>query len=521
MKHFSIKLLGLIIVLVMSSSNMFAQFSWTKHSGNPLNLHGASGSWDQSLFVPCVIFNGDLNRYEMWFTAWASNPNEGIGFAYSNDGITWTKNPNPVLTPGPTGWDSLNVGTACVIREGGSYKMWYTGFKSATRYPHSIGYATSPDGINWTKHLVPVLEPGTQAWEIAAVGCPSVIKVAGGYWMFYTGEVSNGIALTGRAFSTDGIIWQRDEANNPVLPAGETGTWDRNNFLPKVLELNNTLYMWYTAESNPGVSGTAIGLATSLDTGKTWTKYSENPIITRGQSGSWDYGWIELGSVVLKDSLFYLWYDGQASSTSKGRIGLTTSQNVTPVELTSFTATANDKEVILSWSTATELNNQGFEVQRKFGSNEFVTIGSVKGHGTTTSPNNYTYTDKLTDAGKYFYRLKQTDFGGKYEYSQTLEINWSPFTTYMLDQNFPNPLNPTTTIGFGIPEKGNVRLSVLNILGEEIKILLNEEKEAGYHAIDFNASDLPSSVYFYRIQAVPSSSSRQAFSDTKKMILLK
>jgi hypothetical protein len=187
---------------------------------------------------------------------------------------------------------------------------------------------------------------------------------------------------------------------------------------------------------------------------------------------------------------------------------------IVPVELNSFTATATGKEVTLSWSTATELNNQGFEVQRKFSSNDFLTIGSVKGHGTTTSPNNYTYIDKLTDAGKYFYRLKQIDFGGKYEYSQTVEINWSPFTTYKLEQNYPNPFNPTTTIGFGIPEKGNVRLSVLNILGEEIKVLLNEEKESGYHSVGFDASDLPSGVYFYQIRT-------GSFVQTKQMLLLK
>ena len=192
----------------------------------------------------------------------------------------------------------------------------------------------------------------------------------------------------------------------------------------------------------------------------------------------------------------------------------TSGGNPVPVELSSFTATANGKEVILNWSTATELNNQGFEVQRKFRSNDFATVGSVRGNGTTTSPNNYTFIDKLIDAGKYFYRLKQIDFGGKYEYSQVVEVNWSPFTTYKLEQNYPNPFNPITTIGFGIPDKGNVRLSVLNILGEEIKVLLNEEKEAGYHSIDFSASDLPSSVYFYRIQA-------GSFVETKKMILLK
>ena len=199
----------------------------------------------------------------------------------------------------------------------------------------------------------------------------------------------------------------------------------------------------------------------------------------------------------------------------------TTNGGVVPVELTSFTATANAKEVTLSWSTATELNNQGFEVQRKFGSNDFVTVGSVTGHGTTTSPNQYSYADKLAYQGKYFYRLKQIDFGGKYEYSQTVEINWSPFTSYKLEQNYPNPFNPTTTIGFGIsaspnPSEGGalVILKVYDILGNEVKTLVNKEMETGYHSVDFNASELPSGVYFYRIQV-------GSFIDMKKMILLR
>ena len=87
-------------------------------------------------------------------------------------------------------------------------------------------------------------------------------------------------------------------------------------------------------------------------------------------------------------------------------------------------------------------------------------------------------------------------------------------SAYTLEQNYPNPFNPITTIGFGIPEKGDVRLSVLNLLGEEIRVLLNEEKEAGYHSVDFDASELPSGVYFYQLNA-------GEFMSTKKMILLR
>jgi photosystem II stability/assembly factor-like uncharacterized protein len=243
-------------------------------------------------------------------------------------------------------------------------------------------------------------------------------------------------------------------------------------------------------------AGTSKGIFLSTDQGTNWYLISQ------------DYADLFVTCLIANDNYVFVGTD---------RTGIwkrDLSEIIVPVELISFTATANGKEVTLNWSTETELNNQGFEIQRKFGSNDFVTVGLVKGNGTTTSPNNYTYIDKLFDAGKYFYRLKQIDFGGKYEYSQEVEVNWSPFTSYKLEQNYPNPFNPTTTIGFGIPEKGNVRLSILNIIGEEVRVLLNETKESGYHSIDFHASELPSGVYFYKLKA-----GRHV--ETKKMILLR
>ena len=187
---------------------------------------------------------------------------------------------------------------------------------------------------------------------------------------------------------------------------------------------------------------------------------------------------------------------------------------IIPVELSSFTATANDEEVTLSWSTATELNNQGFEVQRKFGRNDFVTVGSVKGNGTTTSPNQYSFVDKLADPGKYFYRLKQIDFGGKFEYSNEIEVEVRLLDKFTLEQNYPNPFNPTTTIGYILQEKSNAKLTLLNSIGEEIAILVNEEQDKGYHKVELDGSKLSSGIYFYQINAGSNV-------ETKKMILMK
>jgi len=185
-----------------------------------------------------------------------------------------------------------------------------------------------------------------------------------------------------------------------------------------------------------------------------------------------------------------------------------------PVELTSFTATSNGKEVILNWSTATEINNQLFEVQRSFEGNDFATIGFVNGKGTTTERQDYSYSDKNLTDGKYFYRLKQIDYLGRYEYSDIVAVDYRAFKDYLLEQNYPNPFNPTTTIGFGIKEKSFVKVVIINNIGEEVAVVVNEEMESGFHSVEFNAVNLPSGVYFYQLRA-------GEFTSMKKMILLK
>lgn len=187
---------------------------------------------------------------------------------------------------------------------------------------------------------------------------------------------------------------------------------------------------------------------------------------------------------------------------------------VVPVELTSFTANAYGKEVTLNWSTATELNNYGFEVQRKALGGDFATVAFVKGQGTTTQQNQYSFEDKNLDEGKYFYRLKQMDYGGQFSYSQIVEVDVRMLDNYTLEQNYPNPFNPTTTIGYVLQEKSNAKLTMLNSLGEEIAVLVNEEQDKGYHKVVFDASKLSSGVYFYKLTA-------GNFISTRKMLLIK
>ena len=179
-----------------------------------------------------------------------------------------------------------------------------------------------------------------------------------------------------------------------------------------------------------------------------------------------------------------------------------TGDDLVPVELTSFTANVNNEgNVILNWSTATELNNQMFEIERKSIESSFTTLGFVEGYGTTTESQEYSYIDKPVETGTYFYRLKQIDFGGQYEYSDEIEVEVNGPLTFGLQQNYPNPFNPSTLIKYSIPENGFVKLSVYNLVGEEVSVLVNEEVGAGFYEVEFNANNFPSGTYFYRLQA--------------------
>jgi hypothetical protein len=212
-------------------------------------------------------------------------------------------------------------------------------------------------------------------------------------------------------------------------------------------------------------------------------------------------------------------YGTNGSGTDSDNNGADFYVNITPsplpVELSSFTASVIGANIKLNWRTETEVNNYGFEILRQAQDDkQWTNIGFVNGNGNSNSPKDYSFVDENISSGKYSYRLKQIDNDGQFEYSKTIEVNLGTPQKFELSQNYPNPFNPSTTIKFTMPEAGNIKLTLYNILGQEIKTLVDGFKEAGVYNIDFNASELNSGIYIYKIES-------GSFVQTRKMTLLK
>lgn len=191
---------------------------------------------------------------------------------------------------------------------------------------------------------------------------------------------------------------------------------------------------------------------------------------------------------------------------------------VLPVELASFTSLINLNNVNLKWSTSSEQNNSGFEVERKLSdeNSNWSKIAFVNGNGNSTEIKDYNYTDKNLEIGKYNYRLKQLDFNGNYKYYDLeSEVIVGIPTQFELSQNYPNPFNPVTKINFTLPADTKVSLSVYDISGRLVSTLINNEfKQANYYSVSFSGANLSSGTYFYSIRTDNNN-------ETKKMILIK
>jgi len=204
------------------------------------------------------------------------------------------------------------------------------------------------------------------------------------------------------------------------------------------------------------------------------------------------------------------------------RVGLTWNETPMPVSMLYFNSVVNKESVTLNWATAYEINNKGFDIERKQSSdkNPWEHITFVTGNGTTWNNNLYQYTDRISNSGSYQYRLKQIDYNGFFAYyNLDNDVDIAAPGNYSLEQNYPNPFNPKTTIDYQLAKSNYVQLIIYDAAGIEAATLVNQKQNAGSYKVEWNASGHPSGIYFYRLTVTDGSIT--LFSDSKKLILLK
>lgn len=228
-----------------------------------------------------------------------------------------------------------------------------------------------------------------------------------------------------------------------------------------------------------------------------------------------DLSWL-ISNINQQYSEVYAFVDSVSTFiTGDGTFVIDTTEIPLPVELSGFTSNISANDVMLNWSTSSENNNYGFDIERSSVNNVWNKIGFVSGNGTSSSINNYLFEDKNLNSGKYKYRLRQVDYNGNYEYyNLTNEVVIGTPDKFSLKQNYPNPFNPSTKIEFDIPSDGFVSMKLYDINGREVKSLINEFRYSGYHTFEFNADGLSSGVYYYILNS-------GNFRSSKKLILVK
>ncbi len=249
--------------------------TWQKYVNNPVLGPGDPGEWDEAYRGQVTVLK-DSGMYKMWYSGGGFSAPWQTGYATSVDGLDWEIYAgNPVLAAGPPGsWDETEADGPTVLKDGTGYKMWYYGC-NADYTVCSIGHATSPDGIAWTKYAGnPVLESTPGEWDESGLGWPRVIKKDGAYTLWYHSD-----GKLGRATSLNGIDWTKD-AGNPVLSEG----WDGGPVGVSAILYEGGLYKMWTSSGGPSTRG--IGYLESVD-GIAWTQpvTVSNPLVVKGEAG--------------------------------------------------------------------------------------------------------------------------------------------------------------------------------------------------------------------------------------------
>lgn len=356
------KKIYILMLLCIFSVSVFGQ--WIKNE-EPVLENGASGTWDAELVgFPSVVLIDDT--YHMWYAGMGTNVLR-IGHATSSNGISWVKDENnPVLDVGETGsWEGSRVYLPSVVYDGAIFHMWYTGEGETGN--GKLGYATSENGVAWTKHEgKPYFELEGEPYN-GEVFAGAILFEGDTFHMWYTQRAENiDFHAMGYASSVNGADWDL-YANNPVMIGGESGAWDRPRLQPSsVVKVDNDYHLCY---SGGEYSEWRLGLATSSD-GITWTKNPQNPVIDVGSDGLWDDKFVSFASLIYDSdsSKLKMWYYGSDADYS-GDIGYAELDIIIDVQ------TYNRSELTIYPNPASNILNLRSEVKGE----QFIEIFSVNG----------------------------------------------------------------------------------------------------------------------------------------------
>jgi len=382
---------------------------------------------------------------------------------------------------------------------------------------------------------------------------PSIVYILNNYYPYKVNYINRLDNLNDESASVQLAIWKITDnvninssdniliKNRAQSIISDVALNSGNNFMPVTVEVVNDIepeffYIKTTDENGIGISVNNIELELLQSPGYLST-YTVNTF--EGISPSVEV--INSGVGLIKVKGNFMFPQGMIFNGNNGGPELFLAKPVIgkmqtdydwgtlPVELASFSSSISGNNVNLNWTTSSEINNAGFDVERSNvksqTTNEWMKIGYVKGNGSVSTLQNYIFTDRFLNSGKYKYRLKQIDFNGNFEYfNLNSDVEIGTPTEFSLSQNYPNPFNPGTKINYELritrsaeaeASRANyVSLKVFDILGNEIATLVNENKPAGIYSVNFDGSNLPSGIYFYKLQT-------GNFSKVMKMTLIK
>lgn len=417
-------------------------------------------------------------------------------------GTQWEQySDNPVIMPGVQGdWNGGSSFAPNVIMYKDTLRMWYVG---STVYGFngtiSIGYAWSLDGINWQQYSNnPILSPHSGDWEYPHLIYPHVIADGDTLRMWYGGGnmIQAGMRI-GYATSTDGINWNRHTL--PVIDPDADwihDDWNKDGVLPgTVIKEGETFKMWFggglgTAGYPTDLSHWSIGYATSSDCIH-WS-FRNDPVLSHGISEDFDENEALNAYVIRTDSGYDMWYFGHNTASRKASIGYASSTD--GINWTKY----YNNPVLTSDQLSVPWAENYYDPCIYFDGEKFRMWFTGWDHDS-----------QLIAIGYATSPLDTSNYSG-IENGLLIKIP----KECKLFQNYPNPFNPTTTISYSIPKQSHVNLKVYDILGNKIKTLIDEGRMSGTYKINFNASNLSSGIYFYRLQV-------DNYMESKKMILLK